>query len=131
MSKYAQAAVDIAQRCQSAESPDLKYEWDKAMLELYPNQKPARKKSCPKNAFLGLCETGMVTGIDARSYGVSQGNLNKKYAVEAAHLILEGLTNKKALWETVCGGEKTPNSQVDIVLAIHAAGLLTAAPEQS
>ena len=124
MSKYAQAAVDIVKRCQNAQSPDLKSEWDKSMMEMYPNQEPARTKSCPRNAFLGLCESGMVAGISKESYGVSEGNRNKRYAVKAAHLVLDGQTDKKAIWESVREKAKTPNSQVDIVLAINLAGLL-------
>lgn len=131
MSKYAQAAVSIVQRCQNVKSPDLKYEWGKAMLEFYPNQEPSRKKGCPKNAFLGLCESGMVVGILPGNYGVRPNSLNKKYAIEAALIVLGGDTDKKTIWERVSKSKKAHNSQVDIVLAINSAGLLQPSETQS
>jgi ATP dependent DNA ligase C terminal region len=33
------------------------------MERLYPTSPTARRKSCPRGAFLGLCEEGLVKGI--------------------------------------------------------------------
>lgn len=40
--------------------------YEKAVEEVFPNSKSSQEKSCPKNAFLGLCEEGLVKGITKR-----------------------------------------------------------------
>jgi hypothetical protein len=39
--------------------------WESAMEKLYPTSEAARKKGCPRGAYLGLCEEGLVKGIPA------------------------------------------------------------------
>ena len=53
-----------------------------------PTSVSAQKKGCPRGAFLGLCEDGLVKGIPAGNYTVSKDN--KAYAVRAAELLIEG-----------------------------------------
>lgn len=65
MSKYALAAVETVRKNQGKSSPDMRLEWDKMMMEYYPTKKPSRDKGCPRNAFLGLSEAGLITGIPA------------------------------------------------------------------
>jgi hypothetical protein len=48
----------------------------------------AQKKGCPRGAFLGLCEEGLVKGIPAGNYTTSKDN--KAYAVRAAELLITG-----------------------------------------
>jgi hypothetical protein len=89
------------------------------MEKLYPTSAAARKKGCPRGAFLGLCEEGLVKGIPAGRYTTSRDN--KAYAVRAVALLTEGtqLRSTSALWRAVTNGaEKTHNSQMDIVLAL-------------
>jgi hypothetical protein len=54
------------------------------MEKLYPTSPTSRKKDCPRGAFLGLCEEGLVKGIPAGKYTASKDN--KAYAVRAAAL---------------------------------------------
>lgn len=89
------------------------------MEKLYPTSPAARKKSCPRGAFLGLCEEGLVQGIPAGSYKASRED--KAYAVRAVTLLTEGTEQRStsALWRAVTNGaEKTHNSQMDVVLAL-------------
>lgn len=125
MSKYAQAAVDTVKRNQKNQSPDMRLEWEKTMVEYFPAQEASRKKGCPKNAFLGLCEAGLIVDIPAGDYGLKQGNVNKGYAVKATALASNGVTHKRELWEAVAGSNKKHNHQIDIVLALMKANLLT------
>jgi hypothetical protein len=89
------------------------------MENLYPTSLAARKKGCPRGAFLGLCEAGLVKGIPAGRYTASKDN--KDYAVRAAALLSEGTRSwsRSTLWQAVSNNpEKTHNSQIDIVLAL-------------
>ncbi|MCL5129340.1 hypothetical protein [Algibacter sp. L4_22] len=86
--------------------------------------KSAKIKGCPKNAFLGLCEAGLVKGIKPVSYFKrKRENLNKKYAIKAVELLaLDSNLSKNELWnkvrEELSIGEKEHNSQMDVVLAL-------------
>ncbi|MBP2170231.1 hypothetical protein J2125_003423 [Erwinia toletana] len=124
MSKYAQAAVVTVRKNQGKQSPDMRQEWEKTMAEYFPTQETSRKKSCPKNAFLGLCEAGLIVGIPAGSYGLKPENVNKRYAVDAVQRATGGITDKNELWKAVAGANKTHNSQMDIVLELLRANLL-------
>lgn len=124
MSKYAQAAVQTVRRNQNKKTPDMRSEWEISMREMFPTQEASRKKGCPKNAFLGLCEEGYVVGIPLGSYNVKAKNRNKNYAIDAAKLVSNGLIDEKMLWIAVAGPRKTSNSQVKIVLALFEAKML-------
>jgi hypothetical protein len=89
------------------------------MEKLYPTSPAARKKGCPRGAFLGLCEEGLVKGIPAGRY--TSSNDNKDYAVRAAALLIEGKQSwsTSSLWRAVeYDPAKTHNGQMDIVLAL-------------
>jgi hypothetical protein len=93
--------------------------WNSAMDTLYPTSHAARKKGCPRGAFLGLCEGGLVKGIPAGRYTSSKDN--KDYAVRAAALLIEGKQDwsTSALWRAVTDDpEKVHNGQMDVVLAL-------------
>ncbi|HEV2645174.1 MAG TPA: hypothetical protein VGU46_02290 [Acidobacteriaceae bacterium] len=95
------------------------------MEKLYPTSPTARKKSCPREAFLGLCEEGMVKGIPPGQYASSKEH--KAYAVHAAALLAEGTQSwsTSALWQAVANdSEKTHNSQMDVVMALWKNGLI-------
>jgi hypothetical protein len=93
--------------------------WETAMEKLYPTSPAARKMSCPRGAFLGLCEEGLVKGIPAGQYKASRDN--KSYAVRAAALLTEGTASwsTSALWRAVTNDPEKPHkSQMDVVLAL-------------
>jgi hypothetical protein len=116
--RYGQAALMATKQVPSSDiSPVAR--WESAMEELYPTSTAARKKSCPRGAFLGLCEEGLVKGIPAGHYKASRDD--KAYAVRAVTLLTEGtqLRSTNALWRAVTNGaEKAHNNQMDIVLAL-------------
>jgi len=122
--RYGEAALMAARQEASAKaSPAAR--WQSPMERLYPTSPIARKKGCPRGAFLGLCEEGLVKGIPPGQYTKSKDN--KAYAVRAAALLAEGTQNWSisALWQAVTDDpEKTHNSQMDVVLALWKNGLI-------
>jgi hypothetical protein len=122
--RYGEAALMATQEGFSAGiSPVARWEW--AMQRLYPSSPTARRRSCSRGAFLGLCEEGLVKGIPAGHYTASKDN--KAYAVRAAALLTEGKQSwsTSALWRAVTTDpERAHNNQMDIVLALWKNGLI-------
>jgi hypothetical protein len=122
--RYGEAAL-MATREGSSASISPVARWESAMQRLYPSSPTARRKSCPRGAFLGLCEEGLVEGIPAGRYTASKDN--KDYAVRAAALLAEGKQSwsTSTLWRAVTNDpEKTHNSQMDVVMALWKNGLI-------
>lgn len=120
MTKYTDAAVTTAKRCQDRKVPDIKAEWCKAIKELQ-----AYDEGCPRCAFIGLCEEGMVKGIEPGNYGLREPNKNKIYAIAAAKLVLSGHEpDHRAIWQKVTGADIRAHDQVHIVLALYDNDLL-------
>lgn len=116
--RYGEAAL-IASRKGSASGVNPIAGWEIAMNELYPTSESARKKGCPRGAFLGLCEEGLVKGIQPGSYTSSTDN--KAYAVLAVALLADGSRtwSVNELWRAVTKERETKhNSQMDVVLAL-------------
>jgi hypothetical protein len=116
--RYGEAAL-MATRGGSFGNTNPVARWESAVGSLYPTSPTARKKGCPRGAFLGLCEEGLVKGIPPGHYTASKDN--KLYAVRAAALLIEGTRSwsTSALWRAVSiDPEKTHNSQMDVVLAL-------------
>ena len=103
--------------------------WEEAVFKHFSFES-SRQKACPRNAFLGLCEAGLVKGIKAGVYLKSKNdNLNKKYAIAAVEKLKENpKLSKKELWDKVreklALGEKIHNSQMDVVLALWQSNLI-------
>jgi hypothetical protein len=100
--------------------------WDQAVAAYFPHSKSAREKSCPRAAFLGLCETGAVKHIPAGTYTTSQKN--KQYALNALSLLEndESLRDdKNMLWSKVLNGKpRQPNEQMDVVVSLWNAKMI-------
>jgi hypothetical protein len=119
----------MAVRQESSADANPVARWKSAMERLYPTSPPARKKPCPRGAFLGLCEEGLVKGIPPGRYTASKEN--KAYAVKAAALLTEGTRQWSIgeLWQAATNDpEKTHKSQMDVVLALWKNGLIVRKP---
>jgi hypothetical protein len=115
----------MAARWESSTDVSPVARWESAMERLYPTSPTARKKGCPRGAFLGLCEEGLVRGIPPGHYTTSKQN--KAHAVQAATLLSERARKWSIgeLWQAVSNDpEKTHNSQMDVVLALWKNGLI-------
>jgi hypothetical protein len=100
--------------------------WRFSAREVFPGRKAAQEKSCPRGAFLGLCEEGLLYGVSRGTYTKSRDN--KRYALEAVRLLNEDpaySSDRAALWKAIMKGEtKVENSQLDVVLALWNKGLI-------
>jgi len=118
MNAYGKAALAAAQDCErNHRSPTSA--WLDAVKKEFPKSVSSQEKCCPRGAFLGLCEAGLVRGIPRGDY--IGGTLNAQYAVVAVtHLWEEpSLANDaRKLWRSVTSGSKKHNCQMDVVIAL-------------
>lgn len=102
--------------------------WEDAVRKAYPTTPIGQKKSGPRQAFVGLCEAGLVKGVEAdeAAPATSAVNRNKAFAVKAVELLRAG-THKTVteLWGAVTDGDEVEHaSQMDVVLALWKNGLI-------
>lgn len=126
MREYGEVAVgatELARRT-GAQPPEA---WEEASRTVFSHSVSLQDKGCPRSAYLGLCEEGLVLGIPAGSYTRSRDN--KAYALRAVELLASepvlADSGPMELWERVMGGQpKAYNSQMDVVLALWRQGLI-------
>jgi hypothetical protein len=116
---YSEVARKAAQRAREGTDPVAS--WSAAAAEVFAGRPSAQRKSCPKTAFLGLAEAGLIKGVPDGKY--TRSIYNKRYALDAVDLLQEDETwclRPKELWSLVA--EKTEakqhNGQMDVVLAL-------------
>lgn len=119
MGIYGKAAVGAVELFVQGGLASPEEAWNRA-IEKETKSCESRKKSCPRNAFLGLCEEGLIEGIPPGSY--TDSVLNKKYALLAIDLLRQNsvlASSSMGLWRAVMAGEeKVPNSQLDVVIGL-------------
>jgi hypothetical protein len=112
--------------------------WEVAARELLPDKPESQHKGCPKGAYLGLCEAGLVVGVPRGYY--TESRENKGYAIDAVRLLIQDATladrgaqdgGARKLWLRVMNGKKKQaNSQMDVVLALWNHGLIARSPRR-
>jgi benzoyl-CoA reductase/2-hydroxyglutaryl-CoA dehydratase subunit BcrC/BadD/HgdB len=118
MNKYACVALKAAEYVENKQSPEDA--WEQASCEIFGEGTSSQKKTCPKNAFLGL-------------YNCNNTTKNAEYAREAMEYLLERYPNQNAdmatreLWKKVLEKlsedlSKTHNQQMNVVLALYNSG---------
>ncbi len=123
--RYGEAALMAVQMNTFGKAITPAERWQDAVGKLYLTTPTAQRKTAPKQAFLGLCEAGLVKGLAPGQYAPS--NRNKEYALRAVELLRAG-THKTVsqLWAAVNDGDQIPHtSQMDVVLALWKNGLIT------
>lgn len=123
MNKYGYVALKAVDLLRMNEQSEPLAAWNVAASEVFGVGSSSKRKGCPRNAFLGLCEAGMVEGIAGIDYANrSMSQKNKCYAIRAVQLLKEKpelADGKSKLWSAVMdGGVLTHNSQMDVVLAL-------------
>ena len=120
MGKYGESAEIAIKIILSKKETNPIKAWELAVAEIYPDSKSSRKKGCPRNTFLGMCEEGLITGIKPGNY--TRSKKNKSYAIKALSLLSANedlASNTKKLWELVIEDQqKTQNSQMDIIVTL-------------
>jgi hypothetical protein len=125
MGKYGEAAVKAFELLAAYVVEEPIEAWKKATIEIFELGTSGQLKGCPKDAFLGLCEEGLIKGIPPRKY--SRSKKNKQYAVRAVEILKkhpELLSDKQALWRAVVGMQKAHNQQMDVVVELWKMNLI-------
>lgn len=57
--------------------------WNTTASDVFGEGTWVQRKGCPKSAFLGLCDEGLIRGVSKGNYTYRSDSLNKAYAVQA------------------------------------------------
>jgi hypothetical protein len=129
MSNYANASIIALNLATAKGGIPIVQAWAEACRLIFPGKPQAEAKKCPRGAFLGLCEAGLVRGIAPGEYLASRKSVNKDYAVRMVELIEQepfAASDSLRLWLHAVGGvKKTENDQRKIVQALHQHNYLT------
>lgn len=125
--KYGEIALRAIALVRDGVCTSAEQSWQIAAREMFPGSPDSQRKGCPKSAFLGLCQEGLVLGIPVGRYTESRDN--KMYAIKAVQLLHKdpqlAYSGANALWHKVMNGErKRPNYQMHVVLALWEAKLI-------
>ena len=127
MGQYGNAAVRATEYYRQGKVQSILEAWHLAISE-FSDSEPSRKKACPKDAYLGLCEAGLVLGIPAAKHGAPTNNKNGRYAVDAYWILRSEPSlsaNKEALWNGIREPKaENENNQIDVVVSLWSKGLL-------
>ncbi len=117
-SKYAKVAIEAARAASDGVHPITA--WKASAAKVFLSSPSGEHKSCPKSVFLGLAESGEITGIKQGKY--TKSTANKKYAETALKLLRadESLAKSpRELWLRVMeNSNKKHNNQMDVVIAL-------------
>jgi hypothetical protein len=126
MGKYGMAAIEAAKLLASKTITEPELAWNIATSNIFGKNTTSQKKGCPKGAFLGLCEHGLIKGIQVGSYTYS--NDNKLYAVKAVKALKKDpflIKDPDLLWIKATGNKNIKhNSQMDVVVSLCNEGLI-------
>lgn len=127
MAQYGEVAVLAVRLVRRGDVPSPVDAWHAAARDRIQSSEGSRRKSCPRDAFLGLCEAGLVAGVPAGQY--TRSRKNKTYALEVVRLLIRDAERRSAgpreLWDDVMDGARNrPKGQMDVVLALWTAGLI-------
>jgi hypothetical protein len=129
MGKYGQAAANAVTLLTNGKAVDPEDAWRISTSAIFRKSRSSRAKSCPRDAFLGVCEAGLVVGVPPGSYTTSVDN--KAYAVTAARLLKANpalsQVGAAGLWRLVMSRLKksaTHNQQMDVVKTLFDHGLI-------
>jgi hypothetical protein len=128
MGKYGSVAVIAAELLAVRADLQPPEAWRSAAGMAFPNSASSRDKSCPRGAFLGLCEVGAVEGVGRGSYTPSVKN--KEYAVKGLTALRSDpslASDEMELWRIAMDGQdKQHNSQMDVLIALWRCGKIKA-----
>lgn len=118
MTIYGDAAVKATELLISKKCNSPRVAWERAIKE-FTKSEWSRKKGCPRDAYLGLCNAGLVKGVKPDKH--ANLTANGKYAVELVRAIKANpkIVNlpKEKLFQQVAPGVKE-NGQVGVVFAL-------------
>ena len=124
MGRYGDAAIRATQYYLQSTAHKPEHAWEIAVEPF--ESRASREKSCPRCAFLALCEEGLIDGIPRGKYTKSKAN--KTYAI-LAYLALISEPHLAADQDALCvratGARPIRhNEQMDVVSALWRNGLI-------
>jgi len=126
MSKYGKCATESAKLILLDPAVNPRKAWQITSSRIFGRGTSSQRKGCPKDAFLGLCEVGLVKDIPGGSY--TRSVKNKRYSIVAVAKLEEKpdfASDWKALWRLASGPEKKQhNGQMDVVLSLWKNGFI-------
>ena len=126
MSKYNEAAILAVQLLKEGATPDPRDAWAQATKKIFPTSTNLQNKGCPKGAFLGLCNEGLIEGVPPGKY--SSTSKNGKYAIDAINILRKNRflsSQPNLLWKKVAGNTKSENHQMDVVVGLWEANFIS------
>lgn len=124
LTQYAQVALLAADAAAAGTHPDTAWQQAAARIIVSPS---SRKKSCPRLAFLGLANAGVIKEVPLGYYG--HAGKNADYALQALAVLREGaVLSPLDLWVEATRSAAAPlayNQQCHVVLALWQSGRLT------
>lgn len=124
MIKYREAAVHAVSLVTAREGDHPVTAWEKSTKKVFPSSTHLRDKGCPKGAFLGLCNEGLIKGIDAGEY--AKATKNGAYAVKAIAILKRNrflVSQPDLLWKKIAPSI-THNHQLEVVIGLWEAELI-------
>jgi hypothetical protein len=127
LTDYTRVALEALQLAAAGTHP-IKAWLDRA-AEVFVDRPAAEVKSCPKSAFLGLAQAGLINGVSPGPYTRSVDN--RRYAEAAVQLLFDNAAwavDPQKLWNAVAeqDGKKRHNGQMHVVIALWRARALRA-----
>jgi len=121
---YGEAALKAVGilKCDPSKTPPQAW---KLAIGVVTKSEASRKKGCPRNAFLGLCEEGYLEGIPQGNYTNSKEN--KCYALQAVEQLRrhpELANSPAALWNRIEKTAENHQGQMHVVIALWEEGLI-------
>ncbi|ANA81025.1 hypothetical protein PVOR_07255 [Paenibacillus vortex V453] len=120
MNNYGKSAIRSVELIHSGEVSYTEEAWEIATREFFT----IKTKACPRSAFLGLCEAGLIKDVyQTHIKQPLKASTNKDHTVEAVKLLSENEAYASfkplQLWRTLMNGNpKSHNFQMDVVLAL-------------
>ena len=99
--------------------------WKKAITEYYQPGSSSAEKSCPMDTFLGLCEEGIIIGVEKGDY--TNSKKNKQYGLEALSNIKTNpalADNIVKLWKSIPDAPPSRNGQMNVVISLWKESLI-------
>jgi len=125
MGIYGRAAITAARMLEQGTPSNPEAAWTRAIRRETKNYE-SRRKTCPREAFLGLCAAGLILGCEARPSLFRSSNGD--YAVRMVKAIRadpQVLTDRNRLWRSAVGSaEKEENGQIDVVVSLWREGII-------
>jgi hypothetical protein len=123
MGKYGDCAVHAVKLIENKHEKEPRLAWNLAASSLMESE-AMKNKGCPRAAFLGLCEEGMIKGIPKGRY--TRSTKNKGYALNAIKILQQTSKppTRDELWREITGYNIVHNGQMDVVLSLWHNGLI-------